>query len=293
MWSRRRCPGYGFSEPTRTRGWDTWRIARAFVELMSGLGYSRYGAQGGDWGAQVTTRIGALDPEHCAGAPPQHADRASRPRDASQLTDADKADLAAMAHFQREEAGYANEQSTKPQTLGVALNDSPAGLARVDRREVPRAGATATATPRTCSPATSCITNVMVYWVTGTSASSARLYWEHQHRASVEGAPEYVEVPTGIARYPEGDRALPALVGRAAATTSRTGSTCRAAATSPRWSNPSCSSTTCARSSEPCAERSLRHEFRVRERLDGGPVLLEDVAALRSRRRPPRRTASS
>ena len=59
-------PGYGFSEPTRTRGWDVWRIAAAFSELMSRLGYSRYGAQGGDWGAQVATRIGALDPEHCA-----------------------------------------------------------------------------------------------------------------------------------------------------------------------------------------------------------------------------------
>src|SRR5262245_20113960 len=60
-------PGYGFSEPTRTRGWDVPRIARAFIELMTRLGYARYGAQGGDWGAQVTTRIGALDPEHCAG----------------------------------------------------------------------------------------------------------------------------------------------------------------------------------------------------------------------------------
>src|SRR4051794_28670329 len=59
-------PGYGFSEPTRTRGWDPWRIARAFVELMGRLGYARYGAQGGDWGAQVAMRIGALDTEHCA-----------------------------------------------------------------------------------------------------------------------------------------------------------------------------------------------------------------------------------
>ncbi|HWS45625.1 MAG TPA: epoxide hydrolase, partial [Acidimicrobiia bacterium] len=59
-------PGYGFSEPTRTRGWDVPRVARAFIELMARLGYSRYGAQGGDWGAQVATRIGALDAQHCA-----------------------------------------------------------------------------------------------------------------------------------------------------------------------------------------------------------------------------------
>ena len=60
-------PGYGFSEPTRTRGWSPSRIASAFTELMRRLGYERYGAQGGDWGAQVATSIGSLDPEHCAG----------------------------------------------------------------------------------------------------------------------------------------------------------------------------------------------------------------------------------
>ncbi len=129
-------PGYGFSEPTRTPGWDTWRIARAFAELMDRLGYARYGAQGGDWGAQVTTRLGALDPEHCAAIHLNMA-IAAPPDDAVPLTDADKADLAAMQRFQREESGYANEQSTKPQTLGVALNDSPAGLLALDRGEVP------------------------------------------------------------------------------------------------------------------------------------------------------------
>ena len=127
MWSRHRCPGYGFSGPTRARGWDTWRTARAFTELMDRLGYERYGAQGGDWGAQVATRIGALAPDHCA-ALHLNMPIAERPDDPVELTDEDKADLAALAAFQREESGYANEQSTKPQTLGVALNDSPAGL---------------------------------------------------------------------------------------------------------------------------------------------------------------------
>ncbi|HEV2310256.1 MAG TPA: epoxide hydrolase, partial [Acidimicrobiia bacterium] len=120
-------PGYGFSEPTRTRGWDPWRIAAAFAELMSRLGYKRYAAQGGDWGAQVATRIAALDPEHCV-AVHLNMPLAERPDEPVQLTDDEKADLAAMAAFVREESGYALEQSTKPQTVGAALNDSPAGL---------------------------------------------------------------------------------------------------------------------------------------------------------------------
>ncbi|HUV09505.1 MAG TPA: epoxide hydrolase, partial [Acidimicrobiia bacterium] len=120
-------PGYGFSEPTRTRGWDPWRIARAFAELMDRLGYDRYGAQGGDWGAQVATRIGALDPEHCA-AIHLNMPIADPPDEPVPLSDDDKAGLVALREFQREGAGYANVQSTRPQTVGVALNDSPAGL---------------------------------------------------------------------------------------------------------------------------------------------------------------------
>jgi len=109
------------------RGWDATRIARAFAELMERLGYARYGAQGGDWGAQITTRIGALDEQHCA-AIHLNMPIASRPESATPLTDADQADLAAMQAFSREESGYALEQRTKPQTIGAALNDSPAGL---------------------------------------------------------------------------------------------------------------------------------------------------------------------
>jgi pimeloyl-ACP methyl ester carboxylesterase len=194
-------PGYGFSGPTRTRGWDTWRIARAFAELMSRLGYARYGAQGGDWGAQVTTRIGAGDAEHCAAI---HLNMATvnRPEEAVPLTEQDQADLAAMQRFQCEESGYANEQSTKPQTVGVALNDSPAGLLAwiVEKFQ---SWSDCDGHPENTFTRDQLITNVMMYWVSQTSASSARLYWEHQHRGSGAGAPEYVGVPTGIARYPK------------------------------------------------------------------------------------------
>ncbi len=194
-------PGYGFSEPTRTRGWDVRRIAQAFIELMRRLGYARYGAQGGDWGAQLATRIGALDAPHCTAI---HVNMpvAGRPREPGPLTEEEKADLAAMAHFQREEAGYAFEQATKPQTLGVALNDSPAGLLAWIVEKF-RTWSDCDGQPENSYTRDHLITNVMLYWVTQTITSSARLYWESKHSGVWEEAPDFVGVPTGVARYPK------------------------------------------------------------------------------------------
>jgi pimeloyl-ACP methyl ester carboxylesterase len=194
-------PGYGFSEPTRTRGWDVRRIARAFVELMRRLGYARYGAQGGDWGAQIATRIGALDPDRCV-AIHLNMPVAGRPRAPGPLTAEDKADLAAMARFQSEESGYALVQGTKPQTLGMALNDSPAGLLAWIVEKF-RAWSDCDGHPEKAFPRDRLITNVMLYWVTGTIASSARLYWECRQAGLWEEEPEYVAAPTGVARYPK------------------------------------------------------------------------------------------
>jgi pimeloyl-ACP methyl ester carboxylesterase len=191
-------PGYGFSEPTRSRGWDVPRIARAFIELMARLGYARYGAQGGDWGAQVATRVGALDAAHCAAI---HVNMpiAERPAEAGELSDDDKAGLGAMAHFQREESGYAIEQATKPQTLGAALNDSPAGLLSWIVEKF-RTWSDCDGDPENVFTRDQLLTNVMLYWVTRTITSSARLYWENKNSAE---SPEYVPVPTGVARYPK------------------------------------------------------------------------------------------
>lgn len=191
-------PGYGFSEPPHTRGWDVARIARAFAELMARLGYASYGAQGGDWGAQVATMIGALDPEHCA-AIHLNMPIADRPDEPVALSATEKADLTAMAHFQREEAGYAIEQGTKPQTLGAALNDSPAGLlAWIVEKFC--TWSDCNGHPENTFTRDQLLTNVTVYWVTQTITSSARLYRETRTSAQ---APEYVAVPTGVARYPK------------------------------------------------------------------------------------------
>jgi pimeloyl-ACP methyl ester carboxylesterase len=196
-------PGYGFSEPTRTPGWDVARIARAFIALMSRLGHARYGAQGGDWGAQVTTRIGALDTQHCVGL---HLNMpvGAPPDPPCPLGAQDKADLAAMAKFQSEESGYALEQGTRPQTLGAGLNDSPAGLLAwiVEKFQ---AWSDCDGHPENAFTRDQLITNVMVYWLTQTITSSVRLYWESRHSGMWEpGAKaEFVGVPTGVARYPK------------------------------------------------------------------------------------------
>ena len=194
-------PGYGFSEPTRTRGWDVRRVARAFIGLMDRLGYARYGAQGGDWGAQIATRIGALDAEHCA-AVHLNMPIAARPKEPGPLTDEEEADLAAMANFQREESGYALEQGTKPQTLGVALNDSPAGLLAWIVEKF-RTWSDCDGNPENVYSRDQLITNAMLYWVTQTITSSTRLYWESRHSGLWEEAPQFVRVPTGVARYPK------------------------------------------------------------------------------------------
>jgi pimeloyl-ACP methyl ester carboxylesterase len=166
---------------------------------MARLGYPRYLAQGGDWGAQVTTWIGGLDPEHCTAI---HLNMAPGvpPESPGPLTEEEQPDLAVMKQFAAEESGYANEQGTKPQTVGVALNDSPAGLLAWIVEKF-RAWSDCDGHPEQCFTREQLITNVMLYWVSETSASSARLYWETRHSSA--GAPPFVTVPTAVARYPK------------------------------------------------------------------------------------------
>jgi len=144
--------------------------------------------------------VGALDPEHCA-ALHLNMPIGHRPEDPVPLSDQDASDLGAMQQFQREEAGYALEQATKPQTLGVALNDSPVGLLAWIVEKF-RTWSDCDGHPDNVFSRDQLITNVMVYWVTQTITSSARLYWENQHAHS-KSEPEYVSVPTGVARYPK------------------------------------------------------------------------------------------
>ncbi len=127
---------------------------------------------------------------------------AGPPENPGPLTEEEQADLATMTRFQRDEAGYAQVQGTKPQTLGVALNDSPAGLLSWIVEKF-RTWSDCDGHPETVFTRDQLITNVMLYWVTQTITSSARLYWETMHSGVLQEPLEYVGVPTGVARYPK------------------------------------------------------------------------------------------
>jgi len=194
-------PGYGFSEPPRVPGWDIRRVAHAFVALMARLGCTRYGAQGGDWGAQITTHVALSDPEHCVGLHVNMPVAGPPPGDAP-LTEEEQADLATMARFQREDSAYAQVQGTQPQTLGIALDDSPAGLlawiAQRFRDWSDCGGDLSRSFARD-----QLLTNVMLYWVTRSFTSSARLYWETMRSGVLREPLAHVDVPTGVARFPK------------------------------------------------------------------------------------------
>ena len=192
-------PGYGFSDkPTRT-GWGLKRVAAAWAQLMAALGYDRYGAQGGDWGAAVTMAIGAQDTEHCAGV---HLNMAIAPPtadDMANLSPTEQAALDAMAHYDRWESGYMKEQSTRPQTLGYGLADSPAGQAAWIVEKF-WAWTDCDGHPENVLTRDELLDNVMLYWLTDSGASSARLYWE---AVTTMGGLEPIGVPSGISVFPQ------------------------------------------------------------------------------------------
>ncbi len=192
-------PGYGFSDKPTRAGWGAPRIADAWARLMAGLGYARYGAQGGDWGAVVTMAIGAQDTAHCAGVHLNMAIAPPGPGDLNDLTPSEKSALDGIAHYERHESGYMKEQSTRPQTLGYGLVDSPAGQAAWVVEKF-WAWTDCDGHPENVLTRDELLDNVMLYWLPGAGASSARLYWEQIQRM---GELPAVPVPSGISVFPK------------------------------------------------------------------------------------------
>lgn len=193
-------PGFGFSGPTVTPGVDPYRIAGMWAQLMAGLGYERYVAQGGDWGSIITSHLGARDPEHCVGIHLNMVTARPTPELMEDATPQELESVAALTHFQSEETGYHAIQGTKPQTLSYGLTDSPAGLCAWIYEKFhswsDRQGGDVFAAhdrDRFCS-------NVMLYWLTNTAGSAARIYYEHQHGG--RRFPRDVNVPMAGAIFP-------------------------------------------------------------------------------------------
>jgi pimeloyl-ACP methyl ester carboxylesterase len=190
-------PGYGWSDKPTGPGWNVERIARAWDELMGVLGYDRYGAQGGDWGATVTDRLAQQSPDHLVGI---HLNMAAVGPDRNTLDDLTPAEQHALDDLAAHAAqgmGYSSQQSTRPQTLGYGLSDSPAGQCAwivekfwswTDNDGHPESALTRD----------EMLDNVSTYWFTATAASSARLYWESFTRRNTAE----VAVPSGISVFP-------------------------------------------------------------------------------------------
>ena len=189
-------PGFGFSgKPTET-GWGVDKIGEVWAELMARLGYDRYVAQGGDWGSAVTTAVGARDPGHCAAI---HLTLAmgARPTDVPQDPDELHA-IERMKYYQRWDSGYSTQQMSRPQTVGYGLADSPAGQAAWILEKF-WAWTDCDGDPENALSRDEMLDNVMLYWITGSAASSARIYWE----SFVRGKRQTVSIPTGFAVYPK------------------------------------------------------------------------------------------
>ncbi|MEW6296708.1 MAG: epoxide hydrolase family protein [Thermodesulfobacteriota bacterium] len=196
-------PGYGFSDPTHERRVNIIRIADWFAVLMTEvLGYTRYGAQGGDWGAMVTSRLGFAYPQNVSGIHLNMVGVAPHPENRKNLSPAEQAWLKEMEAWRHEETGYQGIQGTKPQTLAYGLNDSPAGLCAWIIEKF-RTWSDCGGDLERVYTKDQLLTNVMIYWVTQTINSSTRLYYEERHHPWRLGKDEKIPVPTGVAVFPK------------------------------------------------------------------------------------------
>jgi pimeloyl-ACP methyl ester carboxylesterase len=199
-------PGFGFSGPVTEPGWGSRRIAAALAELMARLGYERYGAQGGDFGAFVAPDLGRVDPGHVIGVHVNAATMGFIPfgdipeQDLATFSPAEKERAQRLQGFLAEGNGYFQIQATRPQTLSYGLTDSPAGQLAWIVEKFKEWTNTGHALPEDAIPRDEILADVSVYWFTGTAGSTANLYYESMHSGDW---PTPSQVPTGVAVFDE------------------------------------------------------------------------------------------
>lgn len=192
-------PGYGFSGKPSETGWGAEKIAKAWNTLMVRLGYDSYLAQGGDWGSIVTVHIGGQNLGNCKGIHVTLPMAGPDPESLDDLTEMEQGALASMQFYQDHDSGYSKQQSTRPQTIGYGLADSPAGQAGWIIEKFYQ-WTDCDGHPENVLTKDELLDNVMMYWLTNSAASSARLYWESFGGAIPEGT---IDVPSGISIFPK------------------------------------------------------------------------------------------
>lgn len=203
-------PGFTFSGPTHDTGWEYHRVAAAFAELMERLGYRRYGTQGGDWGSAISREIGRIHPDRVIGVHLNHIPGSSAaeepdPTHLATLPPAERARTLASwelnQRWARDRQGYADIQSTRPQTLAYGLTDSPVGqLAWIAEKF--KEWTDSRDSPEDAVDRDQLLTDVMLYWLTGTAGSSGRIYYERAHSPYWGAPPETSTTPTALAVFP-------------------------------------------------------------------------------------------
>ena len=190
-------PGHGFSDPVLRPGFGADECADVVRRLMAALGHERFGAHGGDRGAFVATALGQRHPDAVVGI---HLTLAGG-IPGSPASPEEQEWLAEQGRWLAEEGGYLAIQSTRPQTLGIALNDSPAGLLGwiVEKW---RSWSDCGGDVESCFTRDELLTNATIYWVTGTIRSSMHWYLEHRRNPPAFVRPDRIDVPTGVAAFP-------------------------------------------------------------------------------------------
>jgi pimeloyl-ACP methyl ester carboxylesterase len=193
-------PGFGFSAKPSERGWNAARIAKAWSELMRRLGYTGYVAQGGDWGSLVTTTLAQQRPVGLAGIHLNMPFVFPDPLPTAGLSAAEQRAVDAFKRFQTEGFGYFLEQSTRPQTIGYALADSPVGQAAWIYEKF-HDWTDNNGDPESALTRDEMLDNITLYWLTDTAASSARIYFEHAGIVGKNNSGR-VDLPVGCSIFP-------------------------------------------------------------------------------------------
>jgi len=197
-------PGYGFSDHPRESGMNAYRIAELWVELMQALGYERFGAQGGDIGAGVSTALGLRHAEHLTGVHLNYIPGSYRPwlKDSEEPSAEERESLTAVAKWYDENGAYGHMQGTRPLTAAYGLNDSPAGLAGWILEKF-REWSDCGGDVFSCFTRDELLTNVTLYWMTGTIGSSFQIYYESRRAPLHLREGDFVRPPCGVAQFPK------------------------------------------------------------------------------------------